>query len=413
MKKLLPLLLIAALLCGCAEREQTPSLTTTTTTTTTSATTTTPQATTTTTAENTPTDNLYIGKMFERWYKDIMSHLYPVKGQEDPEERVIIDTLEEDGCNIHLVGCNVTREEDYSFAYYDGFMLVSENGNTIAGTELPYEKKEYKIAIGSQSRYDPRTILECYEMVKDGTVHKLYAVHVGVIDEGIETYFLVYDDGGFRYINEEPIILTGGLVCYEDECKIFEAEKNRYYIFDFENHTYRTEDEETVELIEYKPDYEPSTKSKIDFLSDDQYEVFAKSRYIKSFGISASNSGLSDYITSIQTSLAYGLLTNVSYDSFMDFIRSAFTEEDADATISKNSFMDVGGRVCWLEGERGTAIDFAGEEFVLISKDDSSIKFKCVAYYEGESGYSRTDEIELEMVKTEDGWRMKNYNLWY
>ncbi len=80
------------------------------------------------------------------------------------------------------------------------------------------------------------------------------------------------------------------------------------------------------------------------------------------------------------------------------------------------------GFVYWMDGARGGDIDYRGCDFELVSKDENTVKFKCIAYYnsaEPYAEYSENDpnsyilEYPLEMVNTKKGWKMKYYDLWY
>ena len=415
MKKISALLIITLLLSACSTQpEQTTTESTTIAATTTEATTTTEMTTTaaeSTTSVKTTASMEEIPVAPEEAPIGIDSY---IGGFYDGIEREVIDRRSlNDNYEIYFTGPN-TRAADSETITAEFFELlaVDKTDNTIKHFHfLPFiDAGRYPIELTRQ--------WNCLKRFDSEQNNQLLCLSLPTPKED-DLFFFTLKESGFEFFNGEPFE-AGGFISFDREKNTVTDEISRIeYSFDFENMTYSGTELPPVEAQEYAPDYSDYEYIALDFLTEEQNETWVKSFFIKHTDISSDSAGLpySDEYT-----LDYYIPTNVSYDSFEAFIKSAFTDEVAEAILSPSPFINVNGLVYWMDGARGGDISYRGCDFELVSKDESSVKFKCIAYHnDGDvyTEYSPDDpdsysvEHPLEMVKTENGWRMEYYTLWY
>ena len=112
----------------------------------------------------------------------------------------------------------------------------------------------------------------------------------------------------------------------------------------------------------------------------------------------------------------YFYSTGISFDSFVDYLKSAYTDDSVTAFLNNTSVKNVDGEVYWMDGARGSDISYSGVSFELIEQSEESIKFKAVAEYKDpadENSEAHYEEIPFEMVLTDNGWRMNGFTLWF
>lgn len=414
MKKLSALLILTMLLSACAAQPE-QTATTTAETTTTAAVTATEEATTTematTTAESTTPALTTIAPS-----ESPISFNSYIIGEYDGISRLEIGrNALGDNVVVFLLGINAEKDDNAVITADSFELVVTDNRDEYAAdietiTFLPFiDAKKYA--------FDPYRQPLCVNYFNGRQDNQLFCLYLPA-SETCDLYFFAVKDGEISFFNSEPFE-TSGMISFDREKNIVADEINRIeYSFDFENMTYSSAEPLPVEAEEYAPDYSYED-SRLDFLSDEQNETWIKSQFIKSFSISSSSAQLpwSDEMTD-----DYYFPTNISYTSFAGFAESAFTYDALPFVIDETSFRNVDGFVYWMDGARGGDIDYRGCTFELVSKDENTVKFKCVAYYnsaESYAEYSENDpnsyimEYPLEMVNTKKGWRMEYYDLWY
>lgn len=339
-------------------------------------------------------------------YADNRQALYNGDLSENSYKRVVLDSFGEWSYNVNLVGVDVTRSEDGETLYVDGFEVVTDTSGVIFSiTGMSFAGGKYVINMQSNG------LMESYKMGDNE-----FVVFRLPKEKYTEIYFAAFDEGHVDFFNTVPVDMCAEFAVLNEENAVIDIEKNIKYNFDFGRTTYTAEQLEAPVLTEYVSAFEMPEEKKFDFLTDEQYEVFEKSLYITRFMDMASvYSGLpSDGMLTNE----FRYMTDVSFDSFREFIASAFTEETTDAMLGEYCpFRNIGGRVVWGDGARGGNLDFHHNEYSLISADESCVKFRNTAYYadfeiENPTEF-QTADTELEMVKTDSGWRMKGYALWY
>lgn len=191
--------------------------------------------------------------------------------------------------------------------------------------------------------------------------------------------------------------------------------------------------EQTVEsYLNEKKGYIPEDSPS--FLSEENKELFSNADYIY-FNFSVCGGfDLIDYeneeyvdIDKDGTTYRY-YKTDYDYADFVDYIKSVFTDDAADSLINGSDFyIDIDGKLCCMDGARGSDISYAGKKYELISESKDEIDFKAIAQhswagaYENEQQYrdeGNTDAFEWEeeytfkIIKTENGFRIAEFEYW-
>lgn len=416
MKKLSALLIITMLLSACSVQSEQTTTSADTTTTATAAITTTETTTTaemtTTTAESTTPALTTIAPS----EASISFNSYII-GEYDGISRLEICRNALGDNVVFLLGINAEKDDNSVITADSLELVVTDKRDEYEAdietiTFLPFiDAKKYAV--------DPFRQPDCVNYFYSEQDNELFCLYLPS-EETDDLYFFAVKDGEISFFNSEPFE-TGGMVSFDRVKNIITDEINRIeYSFDFENMTYSDKELPPVEAEEYAPDYSDYEYMALDFLTEEQNETWIKSFFIKQTDISADNSALpyGDKYT-----LDYYQPTNISYDSFDSFIRSAFTDEAVENMLTPSPFINVNGLVYWMDGARGGDISYSHSEFELVSADENAIKFKCISYHtwdtfeedykEGDPVNYSTYETDLEMIKTENGWRMEYYNLWY
>ena len=410
MKKLSALLVITMLLSACAvQPEQTTTAENTTASITTASETTATTEITTTTAETTVTTTI------TEKAEEEMSYFAYLDGYYGGAKHLQLDeAYHGDNYNIFLCA------ENYTITPSDDGVtetVTAEKYQLIAAKDLVIEKIYELPFPAGQLSFKNSVLNRCLSYYK---LNLDYLLSLRLPAEtGAEVYFLVYKDGEFVFFNDEPLDIGADFIFDRENYTFSDPEKQVEYTFDIENMTYSVTEIPSFEMKEYAPVISMDENSKLDFLTEEQNEVWMKSKFIKSFSVSSGNAQLP--YSNEEVTADFYMPTDISYKSFADFINSVFTE-DAFDSVTTSSFKDVNGFVYWIDGARGGDLDYRGCDFELVSKDENTIKFKCIAYYnngpvyteytEGDP-YNCTLEYPIEMVNTENGWRMKYYDLWY
>ena len=321
MKKISALLVITMLLSACAvQPEQTTTATTTSETTTATETTTTTEITT-TTAETTVTTTV------TEEAEEEMSYFAYLDGYYGGVKHKQLDEVYH-GDNYHIFLC----AENYTITPSDDDVtetVTAEKYQLIAAKDFGIEKLYELPFPAGQLSFKNSGLNQCLSYYK---LNLDYLLSLRLPAEtGTEVYFLVYKDGEFVFFNDEPLDIGADFIFDRENYTFSDPAKQVEYTFDIGNMTYSVTEIPSFEMQEYTPVISMDENSKLDFLTEEQNETWVKSFFIKHTDISSDSAGLpySDEYT-----LDYYIPTNVSYDSFEAFIKSAFTDEVAEAILT-------------------------------------------------------------------------------
>ena len=141
-------------------------------------------------------------------------------------------------------------------------------------------------------------------------------------------------------------------------------------------------------------------------------------------GLTAEN-GRVDLLLYSDTPVQF-MRTGVDYYSFDRYVRSAFTDDLAEGLfLNDNSYRNLDGELVVAESARGSNIFYVGRGFELVSSDENELKFKVIGYYSQigvlteeeyyelpEEEREWTEEFNITIVKTADGWKVSQFNFW-
>ncbi len=167
------------------------------------------------------------------------------------------------------------------------------------------------------------------------------------------------------------------------------------------------------------------------FMNEEQGTAFANAHYLvaqslfnSSMGLTAEN-GRVDLLLYNDTPVQF-MRTGVDYYSFDRYVRSAFTDDLAEGLfLNDNSYRNLDGELVVAESARGSNIFYVGRGFELVSSDENELKFKVIGYYSQigvlteeeyyelpEEEREWTEEFNITIVKTADGWKVSQFNFW-
>jgi hypothetical protein len=169
-----------------------------------------------------------------------------------------------------------------------------------------------------------------------------------------------------------------------------------------------------------------------DFLEEDLKDLFGKAlEFEMDWSISLAVFDVDDFVRdsgSYTVEKDGGLYhrTGYSYESFYEFLSTMFTKRRVDEMLSTDAIINEDGEVCYADVGRGGAITYKDGYFELISKTENEVKFKYIGHYSFEGimteeelreindgPYSWDEEFIFSIVKTDDGWRVDEINLWF
>ncbi len=141
----------------------------------------------------------------------------------------------------------------------------------------------------------------------------------------------------------------------------------------------------------------------MDFLTDEQKEIFDKAKEITSsyFGCS---SHLSEEYAAEHTA-----------EEFLAPIREAYTDDYAYSLSRERRYIDENGELAATDGDRGSDISLQYVCFAPIYSDDNEVTFKFISVH-GQEDYpyfTWYEESNFHMVKTANGWRFDKFPTWY
>lgn len=168
-----------------------------------------------------------------------------------------------------------------------------------------------------------------------------------------------------------------------------------------------------------------------EFMNEEQGTAFANAHYLvaqslfnSSMGLSAEN-GTADLLVNSDTPVQF-MRTGVDYNSFERYVRSVFTDDLAEGLfLGDYTYRNLDGELAVADSARGSNIFYVGRSFELVSSDDNELKFKVIGYYSQiavltEDEYNEllpedrdwSEEFDITIVKTADGWKVSQFNFW-
>jgi hypothetical protein len=202
------------------------------------------------------------------------------------------------------------------------------------------------------------------------------------------------------------------------------------------------QDNEKVELVsvEYELDldklrddkyydkYYFSLRDELYFLDDEQFEVYIRALIfiskIEFSEITITNSE----IVRINDENNKTFVRVANYQSFYDYLQSVFIGDSVNALISRYNLLNIDGVLCFNERYRGTLVYYKDGKYELISVTKSKISFKYCANYSFENildyndweenyrseypQYIWTEEYNITLINTVDGWRVDKFIYW-
>ncbi len=182
-------------------------------------------------------------------------------------------------------------------------------------------------------------------------------------------------------------------------------------------------------------DYFFSLKDELDFLNEEQYELFIKA-LIMVYGIdwfATTNHNLDEqpesihylwkdnddnyslskdfYIKDVGES-EYAYLS--TYKSFYEYLLSVFTNESTEEIINYDDgwlkrFIVVDSEIYTRLGDRGSKNGVVDGYFKLSSKEDDLIAFEYISNYSDDT----VEVYDIILEKTDNGWRSRRFDYWF
>ncbi len=140
----------------------------------------------------------------------------------------------------------------------------------------------------------------------------------------------------------------------------------------------------------------------LDFLTDEQKEIFDKAKEITS-----SYFGCSYY-------LSEEYAAEHTVEEFLAPIREAYTDDYA-YSKALGMYIDENGELAATLADRGSDITLQYVCFAPVYSDDNEVTFKFISIHGHEDYpyFSWYEERNFHMVKTENGWRFDKFPTWY
>lgn len=163
-------------------------------------------------------------------------------------------------------------------------------------------------------------------------------------------------------------------------------------VFDFDGEKYE-------QMFFIEPHY---STTGFDFLTDEQNEIFQKAYEI------------TDRYFGCSTYLPQEYADNHTTEEFLSNLYGGYTREYA-YSKSSGTYIDKDGNLKAAFGDRGGDISVQGEFFTPIFSDENEVIFKITVIngHEDDPYHVWFTEENFHMVKTDEGWRFDEFNLWY
>lgn len=109
--------------------------------------------------------------------------------------------------------------------------------------------------------------------------------------------------------------------------------------------------------------------------------------------------------------------SGISYNSFIEYIKTIFTDEYAEYLITSDvsPYANINGELCYASVGRGSNDIYDNFEFSIYEQSSEKIVIVGTGYqYKSDSPTDyNIQEYYYTVVKTADGWRFDNFELWY
>ncbi|MDE7295141.1 MAG: hypothetical protein K2N72_12030, partial [Oscillospiraceae bacterium] len=229
-------------------------------------------------------------------------------------------------------------------------------------------------------------------------------------DEGGQLTAMPYADGSLVYDIDFSIDpgTNSGLEITNEMFPFADCETGIYKIvFDVDGErleqTFAICNEETYTENAYGFLYNPRTIHIPAFLNEEQREAFKAA-----YATTDSQFGCSAYMTE-EYANAY------TTDEFIAEFCRGYTYDYAYSMAQRFGYIDENSRLQATDVVRGGRNEYSEEFFIPIYSDEKEVLFKgfIVAWYDDDFYHIWFAEYNYHMVKTEDGWRFDNFQLWY
>ena len=139
------------------------------------------------------------------------------------------------------------------------------------------------------------------------------------------------------------------------------------------------------------------------FLTEEQLGV-----YEKAFEITNGYFGCSTY-------LPESALETMTADDFLEKICEGYTYDFAVSMATKHGYLDENGNLQATSSDRGGDISQFDEFFLPVYSDENEVLFQNIATHAHEDNPYLIwfETLNYRMVKTDDGWKFDNFQLWY
>lgn len=186
---------------------------------------------------------------------------------------------------------------------------------------------------------------------------------------------------------------------------------------------------EFTATLENSPDKEKYYKNQPYFLTPEQKEIWSEAYYMTSASVTGASFGLTGEYESLPRKSLDGKneyhykRTGISYDSFYNYITTAFTEDYAKDVFLGETYINDNGELLFQNKAREADISYRSGEFQITGSSDTIVRFRINAFYSWEGiaklGYldkgeteSHSEEHYFGMVKTDSGWRVNEFDFW-
>lgn len=175
-------------------------------------------------------------------------------------------------------------------------------------------------------------------------------------------------------------------------------------VFDFDGGKYEQMFfvETAYDEADYENGYKNYNKITLDFLTDEQNEVFRKAYEVteKYFGCSAH--------------LTQEYIDRHTTEDFLAPICEAYTYDYA-YSQSLGRYINENGELAPIDGDRGGDITLRDAFFIPVYLGEDEVIFKVTGIHghEDDQYHVWFEESNFHMVKTDEGWRFDKFSLWY
>lgn len=209
------------------------------------------------------------------------------------------------------------------------------------------------------------------------------------------------------YDGETPILFTNGSETLKINFEIQPMKKVDFELSDemldystLETGIYKVVFTVGDEKLEQR--FSVSGSSTPDFLTDEQLDI-----YTKAFEITNGYFGCSTY-------LSEEMIANTTAEEFLARICEGYTYNYAVEKCT-GKYLDENGNLQATSGDRGGDISQFDEFFLPVYSDEDEVLFQNIVTHAHEDNpyFVWFETLNYRMVKTDDGWRFDNFQIWY